>query len=271
MKFAALYNVFDGEELLEASLKSIRNKVDFVVAVWQNISYTGESHPNTDLRNLLYQYKKDGLIDALQYYIPKSFVIPGTSEIEKRNIALDIAIDNNCTHVIPMDVDELYTPEALSGIRTLMEDARLDAAFGYMNTYYKYGNVRLTSKEQYCVPLFYRIGLASKFAADTIGLPVVIDPARRLWVDIARRDVIDDPLILMEHYSYVRRDIWLKLRNSSSAKHFAGDIRTLVDQHRDFNPLTKKKILMPFGRYFHVEILPEQNPLLPKEFLFTPS
>ena len=41
MKLGVSYNVFDGEELLESSIKSIRDNVDHISVVYQTISNFG--------------------------------------------------------------------------------------------------------------------------------------------------------------------------------------------------------------------------------------
>ena len=42
MKLGLAYNLFDGEELLEYSLRSIRNNVDYISVQYQEISNHGE-------------------------------------------------------------------------------------------------------------------------------------------------------------------------------------------------------------------------------------
>ena len=41
MKLGVSYNVFDGEELLESSIKSIRSEVDYISVVYQTVSNFG--------------------------------------------------------------------------------------------------------------------------------------------------------------------------------------------------------------------------------------
>ena len=41
MRLGVAYNLFDGEELIEYSIKSIRNNVDFICIIWQKISNHG--------------------------------------------------------------------------------------------------------------------------------------------------------------------------------------------------------------------------------------
>jgi hypothetical protein len=64
MKVGISYNVFDGEELLENSIKSIRDNVDYVSVVYQTVSNFG--NPCDDgLVPLLEKLVKDGLVDEI--------------------------------------------------------------------------------------------------------------------------------------------------------------------------------------------------------------
>lgn len=103
------YNVFDGLELLEASIKSIHNNVDYVNVVYQNISNFGEKTENS--LPLLESLKNKGLIDNIIYYETDFALTPQQNETRKRNIGLKDCIKNNCTYFLNMDTDEFYTNE----------------------------------------------------------------------------------------------------------------------------------------------------------------
>ena len=67
MQLGCAYNVFDGEELLEASIRSIRAAAQHVVVVYQTVSNFGNAcHPG--LVPLLEQLKASGLVDELVAY-----------------------------------------------------------------------------------------------------------------------------------------------------------------------------------------------------------
>ena len=51
MKLAAIYNVFDAEELLPYSIQSIKHMVDEIVIVYQTVSNCGNKHPNDSFDN----------------------------------------------------------------------------------------------------------------------------------------------------------------------------------------------------------------------------
>lgn len=66
-KWGVSYSVFDGEELLEASLRNIRPHVDYINVIWQKESWYG-APANADLYPLLLKLKDAGLIDELIEY-----------------------------------------------------------------------------------------------------------------------------------------------------------------------------------------------------------
>ena len=59
MKLAAIYNVFDAEELLPYSIKSIRDVVDKVIVVYQKTSNMGEKHPNENFEDFILSLDAD--------------------------------------------------------------------------------------------------------------------------------------------------------------------------------------------------------------------
>lgn len=67
MKLGICYMVFDGEELLEFAVKSIRNVIDYISVTYQDVSYFGnKADPN--LLPYLENLKKEGLIDEILFY-----------------------------------------------------------------------------------------------------------------------------------------------------------------------------------------------------------
>lgn len=64
--------VFDCEELLESSIRSIRNSAAYVVVVYQTVSNFGNP-ANPFLLKLLNDLKSRGLVDELVQYMPRVF------------------------------------------------------------------------------------------------------------------------------------------------------------------------------------------------------
>ena len=116
MKLSLSINLFDGEELLLAMLRSVRSVVDHISIVYQKTSYFGRPC-SVDLVNVLDNLSRQGLVDDLiEYEAPK--LVPGVNpqkyEAEKRTIGLTLARDFGATHFISLDADEFLSAESLS-------------------------------------------------------------------------------------------------------------------------------------------------------------
>lgn len=83
MKLGISYNLFDGEELLEKSILSIRENVDYISVVFQMVSNLGDIC-NPNIKNQLIELKSKGLINDFYLYIPDLNNSPHYNEITKR-------------------------------------------------------------------------------------------------------------------------------------------------------------------------------------------
>ena len=72
LRVGAAYNVFDGVELLEASIQSVRPVVSFVCVVFQRVSNFGAPAAPEDLEALR-SLTARGVIDELVEYAPRTF------------------------------------------------------------------------------------------------------------------------------------------------------------------------------------------------------
>ena len=84
-KWGISYSVFDGEELLEASLKSVRRSADYINVVYQTVSWTGERR-NDALPYFLKTLQDKGLIDELIFFAPDVNKRAYVNEKRKRNL-----------------------------------------------------------------------------------------------------------------------------------------------------------------------------------------
>src|SRR5688572_24354584 len=100
-KLCVIFNVWDGAELLNGSIDCIKNHVDLIIIVYQDVSNWGEYY------DPLKDFNRHGLKYILVKYEPK--IKDGrTNEIAKRNLGLKVAKENGCTHFSHMDCDEYY-------------------------------------------------------------------------------------------------------------------------------------------------------------------
>lgn len=226
MKLGISYNLFDGEELLRSSIKSIRNNVDYISVVYQTVSNFG--NPCDDgLEPLLNGLKDEGLIDELFEYRPNVNKGGHYNEIRKRNLGLTLSESAGCTHHMAMDSDEFYTDEQFKYMKKVMEDGDFDSSACQMVTYYKEPIYRLDPKEEYYVSLLFKIRQGVEYVMGH-PFPVLVDPTRR--VKPGRCQIFSREEVEMHHMSYVRKDIRKKLQNSSASPNFR-NIDKLVDYY----------------------------------------
>lgn len=228
MKLGVSYNLFDGEELLEGSIKQIRNLVDYISVVYQTISNFGNTC-NPELVPLLERLKSEGLIDELFEYSPKVNKGGHSNEIQKRNIGLALSQGVGCTHHMSMDSDEYYLPSEFHNLKKLIEDGDYDSSFCQMQTYYKSWEYSLNPPEEYYVSLIFKIKPDSNYVMG-YPTPVLVDPTRRMSPSV-KPLILKREQIQMHHGSYIRDNIKTKLTNSSASVNFNNDIERIVNHY----------------------------------------
>lgn len=224
MKLGVSYNLFDGEELLESSIKSIRDNVDYISVIYQTISNFGNPCDD-ELVPLLEGLRDRGLIDEMFEYRPTVNKGGHYNEIRKRNLGLYMSEGSECTHHMAMDSDEFYTDEQFKYMKKTMEDGDYDSSACQMTTYYKDSKYRLEPKEEYYVSLPFKLVVGKEYVIGT-PFPVLVDPTRRM--EPGKCKVFTREEIEMHHMSYVRKDISRKLQNSSASPNFK-NIDKIVD------------------------------------------
>lgn len=224
-KLGVAYNLFDGIELLEKSIDSIRSIVDYVCVVYQIRSNFGNDS-SVDIKTELDRLCSLGKIDTVHEYVPSKNG-GHVNEIKKRNIGLELSSKAGCTHFMSCDVDEMYDTDELNYAYRIIVDGNYDSSACNMLTYYKSGEYIVDPPEEYFVSLIYKIN----GRAFDIGSrwPVLVDPTRRM--DIGSCKIFTREEIQMHHFSYVRKDIRAKLANSSAVVNFAGRIEEIASHH----------------------------------------
>ena len=229
MKLGVSYNVFDGEELLEGSIKQIRNLVDYVSVVYQTVSNFGNKC-DENLINLLNKLKSDGLIDDLYEYFPNLSNGPHYNELEKRNIGLELSKKNGCTHHMSMDSDEYYLSNQFELLKNKVIEGDYDSSFCQMISYYKSWEYRLDPPEDYYVSLIYKIYNDKNFILKAPS-PVLVDQTRRI-MGIKKPLIFKRNEIEMHHGSYIRKEIKSKLLNSTAIGLYRNQINNII---KDYN------------------------------------
>jgi len=231
MKLGVAYNLFDGEELIEYSIKSIRNNVDFITVLYQEVSNHGVKCSDGILE-FLEELKTKGLIDEIHLFIPDITDTGGENaslnETRKRNMGLEISRNKGCTHHMSIDTDEFYTDEQFKYMKEVLENGDFHAAACQHCQYYKDSKYILKNKEQEYVTTIEKINPETKYVY-MIGFPVPVDPTRKTNnrnIKIFNRSEVE-----MHHMSFVRKDISKKLMSHSSKRFFSLEQINKIDEY----------------------------------------
>lgn len=246
MKLGVSYNIFDGEELLEGSIKQIRSEVDYISVVYQITSNFGQKCTD-NLLSTIDTLKSKGLIDDVHEYIPQLNTHPHQNEFLKRNIGLELSKNHGCTHHMSMDCDEYYLLDQFKFLKKEIEENGYDSSYCQMKTYYKTWEYQIFPPEDYFVSLIYKITPNEYFAYGK-NCPVTTDPTRQMSSGkyrIFKRDEIE-----MHHGSYIRDDIRIKFENSSASGNFRNDIERLVNEYNSWE-YPKPAFLAGLPSMFH--------------------
>jgi len=228
MKLGASYNVFDGEELLEASILSIRDNVDYINVVYQTTSNYGEYYDNTQT---LFDLKNKGLIDNLIFYEPNKRLSPKQNEINKRNIGLIDCKNNNCSHFMNLDTDEFYKPDELKYAKEQIILNNYNATIVKMIRYYKYPTIQIENFLNGYIdyaPLIYSIN----YKLGNYNWKYPVDPSRQ--INTTKIHIFSENEIIMHHMAYVRKNFKRKLINKSTKNSFNNKLNDNIYYHNKY-------------------------------------
>lgn len=221
MKLGAAYNIFDGIELLSASINSIRDNTDFICCVYQRISNSGNKICETKLTTTLNETSK--FVDVWHEYLPNLSISGYQNEVIKRNIGCTICQEHGCTHVLTMDVDEFYINEEIRKAKEIIEAENLDTTVCMMIEYYKTNSHSISVNDYFNVPFIYKL-TNRKYDFD-IQFPYNVDPTRRMQANKIKLFTRNE--LQMHHMTWIRDDIRLKLCNSSGSIRRWGSIENI--------------------------------------------
>jgi hypothetical protein len=213
-KLGASYNVFDTEELLEASIRAVREQIDYINIVYQRTSNSGQNCSEKLLPTLNYLLEL-GLIDELIEFTPDLSVSSHFNELEKRNIGLLNSRKNKCTHFISLDADEFYKEDQFAKAKSYVYENKIKSSCVTLVNYFKAPiyQMQYSGSSEYYVSFIFKISRKTKFEFNT-DFPVLIDPTRR--IKSKKSHLFSPSEIKMHHMTLVRRNIRSKIENSSA-------------------------------------------------------
>lgn len=219
MRLVAIINVwYDAVELLPYCVQNLADcGVDGIIVVWSESSNYGEIKTNY-LPTIPIWMDSPRCPEFHSFQREPFLNYPRNCETDKRNFGLKEARRLGYTHFITMDQDEFYDPAKFKKVRSYIEETGVKGVVCPSNVYFKSPKLTI-GRDITLVPFIHEIqnGIKHEFnkrypyAFDNKGIR--IDPTRSLSI-VSGVEYTED--VVMEHYSYVRRDFNLKVRNSTA-------------------------------------------------------
>jgi len=198
-------------DLLEKSITNILPVVEGVIVVWSNKS-------NNGAENIPFVFKYDHPKVTFLHIEPMWDFQAGQNETMKRNAGLERAKRMGFTHFLMMDSDEFYLREDIFAGRERMEEADLNGLVCGLRVYIK--EPTLWCEDHTLVPFIQKL-TPDVSVGDHKSYPFAYDKDRHAHIDPTRRpshkDKVEWSEVMMHHFSWVRKDYDLKIRNSSAA------------------------------------------------------
>jgi hypothetical protein len=211
VKLIALYSIFDGEELLEGSVRQIRPFVDFVLCSVQTVSYTGEIYEGGAEK--CHQLKRIGLVDQVATFTPSACERGQINELRKRFGAMMLGFKAGFTHFFHIDCDEYFIPEQFKAAKDHLEATEAEGSIVYSQAYFKRPDWELDDIDKTFFPFIHKYSPGLTCCGS--NFPYLCDPTRT--VGVKNVVVLPREMILQHHYSWVREDVGRKVRNSSTS------------------------------------------------------
>lgn len=211
-KWGVSYSVFDNEEMLEYSIKSIRKQVDYVNVVYQLESWYGNP-ASENLIPTLNALKKKGLIDELIEYKANPTIKAVNQERNKRNMGLEHAKKAGVNYFMTMDCDEFYIDRELEKAKHFI--VKNSITYSYVDIFnYFSPTLRSIYPAVSYVNFFSKITKSSKLVDSNKHSIALVDPTRMLG-HLYNSKYYFMNSIAMHHMTMYRKDILKKMTNST--------------------------------------------------------
>jgi len=208
-KVGAIYSTFYDLDMIEDSILSIRNAVDYIVVVHQKIGFNGSKEPNFN-KGILKRLLDNKLVDDIIYY-------EGTDAkngmLEKLNIGLKNIKKNNCDYVIAMSPDENYNAKEINEEIDYMRTNNIDTLYMPIKAYYY-------DREHYFIDTYFSqtIHKIDDRIYERSNTYYLCDPQKKMKEGNFKLSKYH-----CHHYTFMKEKYGNKLKNS---------IRTTVFRHR---------------------------------------
>lgn len=211
MRLGISYPVFDGVELFEYTLRSVRGEAAHLSAVYQTTSYFGRP-AGGHLVPTLERLRAAGLLDEVVEYRQDPRLRPQENETQVRALGQRLSIAAGCTHHMASDVDEMYVAEQLAAAKRLFVDGGYDSSCVWMENHFKRPGWVITPSQKSRMPFIHI--LPAEYVFDQ-AWPFPADPTRRA-VPAENCRMFERDEVVCHHMSYVRKDIREKVENNNN-------------------------------------------------------
>ncbi len=237
MKLVAVYSVWDDYEMCLHSMKNMAPLVDGIIVI------ASETSNYLEKSKIPMCWRQDTSDSTVHFQLLQWEPGPSDArenETAKRNFGLQKARELGYTHFIMMDADEFYEPAAfLKEKQRFIDNPNLAGLVCRTQVYFKSPTLTI-GIDTTLVPFIHKLtpGLQHEFNrkypfawTDQDGKPftdkkrIRIDPTRSLNINTG----VEWSEIIMHHYSYVRRDLQKKIRNSTARENIQNS--TLVHDY----------------------------------------
>lgn len=215
MKLVSIINAWsDTVELLPMCIDNHLQFCDHVIVVTSSLS----NHGNAD--SLMAEFIRDNVFGSnvsFEYFQPFLKYTPRVNETAKRNLGIMKAKEKGFTHFLIADADEFYDASEMNGEKKRFHKKTLNGLVHPIKVYIKTPTLYTEDHTLAC-------GIHKLTDGVTCGnfkyYPFTYDNRGHAHIDPTRRmsftNGIEMSHVYMHHYSYVRRNIDMKIENSSA-------------------------------------------------------
>jgi len=237
MSFGVIYNVWDGCELLEPSIRSIRNAVDEVVVVYQEKSYYGNYIKEYDINLVLSDLKHEHLIDdkILVNFDNDCKNSHEAKQMEKLKyqIGLDYLEKKHIDYFMMRAVDEFFIEDELRRSLGQVQAKDYHRTFCEISTYSSPTLKDVENTDHVNGSFIYKM-IEGKKIGQGMQPPLYIDAVANYGNNTSDY-IFPNEEVVMHHYRLSRLDLKRKALNSSISNK-----RFLLDQAKNISNFMDK-------------------------------
>jgi len=222
MRLAVCYTVFNGVELLEHAINSVKDHVDEII-----IAYQVTSNYGNECKDVLEFIERFPDYTYLNYE-PDLTVDAKTNEKRKHQKLIEFARICDCTHFFLSATDHFYKEDEILYAKNLVDTTGVKTTYSKMITYFKEPTLRLEPLETYYMPFICSTSVNIGSLA-----PVLVDPACA-FKPFSPYYVFREDEVLMHNFSWVRKDIDSKLDNAAAKVNWLDKIDEFKDRYNNF-------------------------------------